>query len=227
MAYRRRRRFYRRRRAFNRTGGSWGRFKTRKTEERKWHDVLLSRILTNGLQVVTDAGGTQSINLIPQGNGPSTRDGRKCTLLSYFVTCTIAFDINASAGFYARLKLWLIQDTQCNGANLGASSDVFDISATGNLVHRNLYNVDRFRILDTCHLLANPMAATGAGGTLNPMTSYWECQGKLSIPLEFSSSTGAISEIKSNNLFWMCCADGVATNGVTTLKLFNRLRFEG
>lgn len=228
----RRRRYGRRRRifqrGFDRTGGVWGRFKQAPTSEKKWHDSLRDLVVANGLQLVGSTGTPTvvSINLIPQGTSAVNRDGRKCVLRSYYCSGTLKTTVTAQGDYHGYVKLWLVQDTQANGAN-PAALDVFDIDGTSALTHRNLYNVDRFKILDVCRFQINPPATNG-GSELNGTTTYFECQGKLSIPLEFSSTTGAITELKSNNLMWIAMVDGLTQGAdAAALKLFTRVRFTG
>lgn len=234
MHYNRRRYKRRRSRLFrrgrDRTGGTWGRFKAPPSQEKKWHDTVREINVTNALQLLgtTAAPTVVSINLIPQGDTAITRDGRKCQLVSYYCCGTLKTTVAAQAVYHGYYKLWLVQDTQCNGANCLAA-DVFtiDTGGTPSLVHRNLENVERFRIIDCCRFQVNPPATNG-GSELNGTTTYFECQGKLSVPLEFGGATGAITEIRSNNLFWIGLADTLTQgSSVAAIKLFTRLRFIG
>ncbi len=177
----------------SRTSGFYGRYSGR-SGELKFHDVDLDdAVIAQGIQV------TASINLIAQGVTESTRVGRKCALrsINWHYNLTLPNVGNIGAGDVVRVVLF--KDKQCNGAtatNTGIwESDDFQS-------FRNLANSGRFEILmDRTHVL-NRTSAGGNGTANDAPTQEWSFSfyKACNIPLEFDSTTGAITEIRSNNL---------------------------
>lgn len=198
--YARGRRF---RRGYNRTSGFYGRFRYGRSrggdDEHKFFDTTLSFNFDTTLEVPA----TGQLCLIPQGVTESTRVGRKCTIKSILLKGALAFVPAAAANATSTGYMWLILDKQTNGA-AAAASDVFSNVTTQSAL-RNLANSSRFKILKKFKFTFN----SGAGVTTayNNVSMPFECYKRLNIPLEFSSTTGAITELKSNNLFLMAGAD--------------------
>ncbi len=177
----------------DRTGGFYGRYSGRRGEL-KFHDVDLDdAVIASGIQI------TPSINLIAQGVTESTRVGRKCTVKSvnWHYNITMPDVGNAGAGEVVRVVLY--KDKQANGATATATG-LFESDDYQSF--RNLANSGRFEVLmDRTHKL-NYQSSAG-NGTANDaplqehtFSFYKACH----IPLEFDSTTGAITEIRSNNL---------------------------
>lgn len=98
--------------------------------------------------------------------------------------------------------IWYI-DHQCNGATCA----VTDILETANIdSFRNMNNLNRFKILSDKRVDLN----SGAGGAYSDGTNITFMRGsvdrkvghafKLQLPIYYSNTTGAISEIRSNNI---------------------------
>ncbi len=183
---------------YTRTVGNYGRYAP-SGGELKFHDVTVddAAIAQNGTIL-----NTGSINLIPQGITEITRVGRKCTIKSinwHYSLTSAETDGGASATNPDVVRIILYLDKQCNGATATITqllrTDFFNS-------FRNLTESGRFRILmDKFHTL-NCMAGGGNG-----TASDWAAritQGsfykKCNIPLEFNNTTGAITELRSNNL---------------------------
>jgi len=116
----------------------------------------------------------------------------------------------------------VVLDKQCNGA----APNVDDILETTDWQSfNNLANKNRFRTLYDKTFVLNPLSASG-DGTANDFGEYdraFTFFKKCSIPIEFDSTTGAITEIKSNNLVILAISD--TSNTVTTMNSKIRLRF--
>ncbi len=204
---------------YTRTSGFYGRFSGQKGGELKFHDVDLDDA------VIAAAGTvTPSINLIAQGVTESTRVGRKCTLKRIGWKYTIELpeaDAVATPNASDLTRIIMFLDKQCNGA----TAAVTDILETADFQSfNNLANSGRFRILMDKVVTLNHMtlASDGAGlvSSSNRLASgsfYKTCN----IPLEFSATTGAITEIRSNNVGVLLLAR--QTGLVFTSKI--RLRF--
>lgn len=200
---------------YNRTGGNWGRY-SGSNAELKFHDVDL-----NDTNVASAGTVTPSINLIPQGVTEITRVGRKCTLkkISWNIRIiTIAGSSEASSDV---VRFILFQDKQCNGA----TAAVLDILETADfLSFRNLSNTGRFRILWDKFVQMNHTAAGGNGTAIETVehAQFLTYHKDVNIPLEFDATTGAITEIRSNNIGVLMISQG---NTISLLDSKFRLRF--
>lgn len=179
-------------RGFVRTTGFFG-----QVLELKFHDLDID----DG--VIAAAGSiTDSVNKIAQGTTESERIGRKCTIKSINWRFNVELpEVDASAQpvnpDVCRVILYL--DKQCNGA----AATVTGILESANFQSfNNLANKSRFRTLMDRTYTLNVLAG-GSNGT----TSDW-CETvqhdtffkKVNIPVEFDSTAGAITEIRSNNI---------------------------
>lgn len=167
---------------------------------------------------------TGQLALIPQGDTESTRDGRQAVIKSIQIRGNM-FNTTALWGNAAEVApivyLYLVLDTQCNGA-AAAITDVF----TSNAMHSamlNLNNSSRFRILKAWQWNATPYAGvtTAFNGNIKQIEFYKKCN----IKMDWSSTTGAIGEIRSNNIF--LCAGASNGDDIITFSGNCRLRFVG
>lgn len=195
-------------------------FRGRKADlkgELKFHDVDLDDAVISAAGTITS-----SINLIAQGVTESTRVGRKCVvrqiLWRYNINIIGVAGSGVTAGDVVRVILYL--DKQCNGA---AATVTGILESDDYQSFNNLANTSRFRILmDRTHQ-CNPVGFAGDGAANDspevqfPYTFFK----KVYVPLEFDSTTGAISEIRSNNLGVLMLSKG----GVLKFESKIRLRF--
>lgn len=197
---------------YARLGGAYGRF--RPGGELKFFDTSLS--------FAADATGevpaTGQLNLIPQGVTESTRVGRLALIKSIQINGLATFVPSTAATAAVVAYIYLVMDTQCNGAAAGVT-DVLT-STDLSVALPNINNSMRFRILKKFVLPLNaPAGATTAYNNVQrPFTLYKRC----SIPIDFSSTTGAITEIRSNNLFLIAgmigADDTVSVTGTVRLR---------
>ncbi len=201
-----------------RVGGYYGRYAN--GGELKFHDVDVDDAS------ITQAGtiqNTGSINLIAQGVTESTRVGRKCTIKSilwrYNITVPSIGGGNVATGDTLRLIMYL--DKQANGATIVAT----DLLESDNYQSfNNLSNSGRFRIICDKTMDCNITAAAGDGAVNDtaPLSLSGTLFKKCAIPLEFSSTTGAITELRSNNIGIACWSK---TGALLALDSKIRLRF--
>ncbi len=165
--------------------------------------------------------------MIAQGATESERIGRKCTIkaINWRYDVSIPESVDAATpvnGDVVRVIVYL--DKQCNGA----TAAVTDIVETANYqTFNNLANKSRFRILMDAQHTLNPLTLTS---TQNADT-FDSCEVRQSgtffkkchIPLEFDGVTGAITEIRSNNVGVLL----LGKTGVATFASKMRIRFEG
>lgn len=199
---------------FTRRSGFYGRY-TGSSAENKFFDTAISFTA----DITGEVPATGQLNLIPQGVTESQRIGRKCTLKSLQIRLNSFFD-PAANNLPAILYLYVVLDTQANGA-AAAVTDVMTSSVMGTAL-LNLANSDRFVILK--RYTREFSLGAGVDGAYGAVSHTWNHYMKLNIPIEFSSTTGAIGEIKSNNIFLLAGSDG-NTDDLITVTGTARVRY--
>ncbi len=206
----------------DRVGGYYGRYAGAGgavSGERKFHDVDLDDNVISSGGTVTD-----SINKIAQGVTESQRIGRKCTIKSINWSWNINLpEVDAaatpSAADIARLIVFV--DKQCNGA----TAAVLDILETADFnSFRNLSNSGRFQVLMDRRIDMNYMGlASDNAGVVSQaqIQHYGSFYKNCNIPIEFDNTTGAITEIRSNNIGILV----ISISGNPVFKSKIRLRF--
>lgn len=165
-----------------------------------------------------------SFNLIAQGTGENERNGRKCVIKkisSDFVVQLPEQDAQATPASGDVVRIIHFIDKQANGA----TAVVLDILETAqHQSYYNLSNLGRFTILKDETLVLNyeTLASDGAGlvssankFVVTTFDKYCE------IPIEFSSTTGVIAEIRSNNIAVLL----ISRSATAILQGRQRLRF--
>ncbi len=202
----------------DRVGGFYGRYAPT-GGELKFHDVDLDDAF-----VATGGTVTPTINIIPQGVTESQRIGRKCTVkhISWRYRLNLPeADAQGDPTDPDSVRVLMYMDKQCNGA----TATVTDVLESADLhSFRNLSNSGRFVILLDKTYLMNPLtiASDGAGlmstaGVVREYSFYKKCN----IPIEFNSTTGAIAEIRSNNIATLL----ISSAGSSGFNSKIRLRF--
>lgn len=193
-------------------------------QEVKFFDTAVSFTADSTLEVPA----TGQWALIPQGDTQSTRDGRLARLKSIqfrgiITGPTTASSTNLDFVFY----MWVILDRQANGA-AAAVTDVFT-NTLGASALINLNNSKRFRILHK-----EVIAPNTAGWTMNNTSAAnvlaWPVEFFLpvNILMDWDSTTGAITEIKSNNVFIIAGVSGAgAIDDEYSVAGNARVRFVG
>ncbi len=214
----RRARIRRYRPGFNRVGGFYGRYAPSGTEL-KFHDVNLDDVSVSSSGTVTP-----TINIIPIGTGESDRIGRKCTITAVNWKFRLDLPIRDALALPADLeevRVVLFLDKQCNGA----TAAVLDLIETADVrSYRNLSNSGRFVFLhDKIYSLNyNNLASDGAGLVSSTQKSMsLSVYKKCNIPIEYNSTAGAITEIRSNNLGVLL----ISANATVGFESRFRLRF--
>ena len=202
-----------------RVGGYYGRFKGRSGVENKFLDTAnTSGIIPNGSLFMP------SLNVIPQGDGESNRDGRKVTVKSvhYHLTATSLLASTVTS----RVRVMVILDKQCNGAVI---SPGLILQTTQINSFRSMENIERFTILSD-RIVDLPVSAvgsfdpaTGITNQLVPTSKRVSFSKSCNIPVNFdnTATTGVIATIRSNNLCILAFSE--AQN--VTLGGYARIRF--
>lgn len=207
-------------RGYIRRAGYYGRF-SQPGGEWKFFDTSSSPgAISSTAQIVED-----SINEVVQGVKENERIGRKCVIRSinfrYQVTLPEKNDeASPVAGDLIRVVMYV--DKQANGAT-AAGSDILQTN-TNIQSFNNLSNSNRFRILyDKVHQINYTTLAADALNNFEhaEVVQHHAFYKKCNIPIEFNSTTGAITEIRSNNVGIMC----ISKNGIATFLGNTRIRF--
>lgn len=202
---------------FNRTAGYYGRYPRASQGESKFFDTTVAQT------TVQTAGNilSPSLNLIPQGTTESNRDGRKCVVTALNMRGQVTIPSVASAGQADRVRIIVYQDKQANGSP-ATVTQILETAAVNSF--RNLAESQRFTILKDQNVDLVPQYGSTAGsGEIN---YSWKFYKKCNIPLEFNSTTGAITEIRSNNIGVLVISfDG--TNTTASFGFTSRVRFRG
>ena len=187
----------------------------RARREKKFWDLEFVRGALNTAGTIED-----SINEIPQGAGENQRIGRLAIIKNIGMRYTITNGGSTGAGEAFSVRVMLVLDTQANGA-AAAVTDILDGANFQDW--NNLVNKGRFIVLmDRIHNVQPTPGSGNAVATGNSAHSF-EFHKKCSIPIEFSAATGAMTEIKSNNLLLLDIQDNTVQS--TGIKYNIRLRF--
>jgi len=208
-------------------GGAYSRlrrnpFVRRSEVEKKYFDTLISAQAITASWVVSN-----SQNLIAQGTTESTRIGRKIVVKDIHCNGQVVLspDDDITTPSNQKVRVMLMLDTQANGANPTASGATGVMLDTDVNSFHALANKGRFRTLYECEevLVSQAGAGDGVAGAndFGGDIKKLEFHKKVNIPIEYDSTTGAITEIRSNNLFWIFA--GVTTGSTFTVR--TRLRF--
>lgn len=183
----------------DRTTGYYNRF-TPGSGELKFRDIAIA----DGSVSVT-GGVVTNLVAIPQGTGENERIGRKCTIkrigIKWFTTLDPLNNATESPpGDDIRVIMYL--DKQANGT-AAQITDVLESDAV--LSFNNLANSQRFRTIFDKHICLNrqSMSLTAvASPTVQStgLTLYGEWYKNVNIPIEYSGTTGILSELRSNNI---------------------------
>jgi len=198
---------------YDRTGGAYGKYNSRSSGELKFFDTAISFTADLTSEVVAQ------LSLIAQGTTDVTRIGRKATIKSINVVGQFNLAPGANAVGNTTVAMYVILDKQCNGA-AATQSEIFT-SADIRTALRNLDNSERFVILKKFQvdLTSSAGVTTAYNNSCKSIQWYKKCD----IPIIWDSTTGAITEIRSNNIFLYC--GSAPQDDLVTFTGTVRLRF--
>lgn len=178
--------------------------------------------------VIAQTGSVQSnILLIPEGNGPSERIGRKLVVTRIQARWAITLPATTVAASTSDVvRLMLVLDKQTNGANPNPGGVTGILQADDYNRYRQLTNTGRFVVLmDKFFEMNAQSGGTSAAGVhqfgeVVVQGSYFK---KAALPIEYDSSftTGVIGTIRSNMLHWITWSK----SGLCVLLLKSRIRY--
>lgn len=182
--------------------------------ELKWADGLSSMVPSN-------TGVTASMLGIPQGTNEDERIGNKITVKKAFFRFTASFTPTTGLPPVA-LRVMIVWDKQANGAQ-AVPGDVLNLG--GGTFHQDAFNntdnSDRFRILKDFRFCMNTLSQNGTTGTSCDKT--WDWYIPLNLPVYYGGVTGAITEVKSNNIFVLALSDHNTSD--VALRCVHRIRW--
>jgi len=192
---------------FLRTEGNFGYI------EKKWFDKIQSNV------AMTAAGFVYTLNCdLAQGTSQSTRIGAKINIVSVHLRGAVRWDNHAvDNGSMARLILMI--DTQANG-DVPAPTQVLSNNPISVYDFNNLTNTPRFRVLKDWYLTA-PLGVWNGATLIFPRTKI-KFNKKVEIPVMYSSNTGAIAEVRTNNLILLQYTNGA---DLAHIDLLSRIRY--
>lgn len=223
----RRRRTYYFPRGYARIGGAYGRFSM--NSEKKYKDFAGSTEVSDDTWTLISNGNVSLVN-VDAGTGPDQRIGEKIYVHSLHAHIVFEMDKTSTTlqvNGNALVRLLLVQDMQANGSQAPATQPM---QTTGFTCFRDLNETSRFKILlDKVYTLpANSVNESGTGAySYKTHKNVWINKVfKKPIVVNYSGTTGGISEVRSNNLFWIAQSehDGTAGNYLYMIST-TRIRF--
>ncbi|AXH75673.1 MAG: coat protein [Cressdnaviricota sp.] len=203
-----------------RLGGAYQRSNPHNFEKKYWDTgINLSAIAAVGQCL-------SSINLIPQDTSKNGRIGNKCTAVNINVHGVLILPAAVSGVTLVgtRVRIILYVDKQCNGVTAQPADLIKDSPTGGTFVNsfRNMDNVDRFIVLKDKTFTMNYLTAGTATEAAASVLREYKFNKKCSIPLDYSATTGALTEIRSNNIGMMFISD---TNNQVSFQQISRVKF--
>lgn len=163
---------------------------------------------------VSTTGTIIPLNLIPQGDGASSRDGDMFRMKSLELSGSVENNSAVVTTTFTRLDL--ILDTDPDGAAAPTLSDIYD--TTGSVPYyyalRNLNNRSRYVILKSVRFSHSPNGNEGSN-------FHW--YKKLDLKTLFTPGTNTIAGCKKNLLFMVLSSD--KTSNWPTVNLKSRIRY--
>lgn len=156
-----------------------------------------------------------SLNIIPEGDGESARDGRKIRLTKLDIHGRVFYDASVSTDDGDVGRIIVYEDKQTNKA----AAAVTDILETADVnAFRNLANVKRFNILSDQQIAMNTPVA-GADQRM-----WYNFHKSLNIPVSYdnTAATGAITTQTSSNVGMLLISQ---FDNVLILQANARMRF--
>ncbi len=191
------------------------------TGELKFHDIDVDDAVVSASGTIQNSG---SINLIAQGVTESERIGRKCVIKSINWRMTLdnpTFDAQGVPNSGETIRTIMYLDRQANGATATVTNilEVANLHSFNNLSEKNRFLILFDKFIDLNYgAMASDGAGVVSGSEVVVSDSFFK---KCNIPLEFSAGTGALTEIRSNNIGVL----SISRNGQGGFNSKVRLRF--
>ncbi len=171
----------------------------RTPEELKRKDSIQSGTLTTGIDILSQPCVDILQNATDEG-----RIGKSIIVKSVHLKGNIKLIPSTEVVCNCAIDLWCVLDKQANGAASPTTAIWNNID--GNKALRNFDNMSRFEVLVHRTYQLEPKA--GVSGTYNNCFIDINIYKKLNIAIDYGGATGAITEIKSNNITWFVSGEG-------------------
>jgi hypothetical protein len=191
--------------------------------EKKFHDFDSSAVLNTAstIQLVNP-----SCNIIAQGNDESERVGRKITVTKIQIRGYVKIPgQTAISDASNRVRIIVYHDRQANKNSTAVTGSTLLESDTLDSF-RNLSNGKRFKFLCDKTILLNQLSGGGNGTSdrLAEVQRGFQIYKNVNIPINYDSTTGAITELTENNIgVAVVCSDFTTTAPQIIYK--GRLRY--
>lgn len=195
--------------------------------------ALVTSADASGMELPPSVAGA-NIFTVAQGDDQTQRDGARIIVKEIMVRGQITFtgasdQADVLAG--TTIALWLVLDTQTNGAQCSSEQVFVNASGSVNLTpwaYKNTLYSSRFRILKKWLWTRGPITAATDGAntcSLNAASIPFQFWKRVNIPVTYTVSTGLLAAIQDNSLHLM----GVVTNTnlTPTVSWNSRIRFIG
>lgn len=200
-----------------RTTGFYGRYnrhsvRSSSVSELKFKDNAFITTITSAGVILPS---TNSLVNIAVGTGPNERIGRQIKVKS--INAYLTLQKNSSSYATDTIRIMLVLDTQCNGT-APAITDILQTASVNSF--RNMANSKRFVVLKDSEI--NITSATYDGTNFATVHRQLEFFRKVNYSIEYDQnmSTGAISTIRSNNLFLVALTNyaSISVNGTVRIR---------
>jgi hypothetical protein len=225
---------------YSRNVGYYGRYKSAMgmiPTGVQWGGELKFADLSHGATMVTgafDLFHTGAAFTIAAGTGESNRIGRKILIKNISLQMQVNSSEGALATFTnqedARYRIMVVLDKQVNGSPITSEADVLDITTITDptVAYHNLANKNRFVTLMDKKFNWVPQMFDNAGAPYYASKSRtFNFYKKFdNLPIEYSGTTGAITEIASNSIFVLVCEVSTSAARMTpAINYDGRVRF--
>lgn len=174
--------------------------------------------LSFSFDVTAEIPSTGQLCLMPQGTAAGERIGSRIFIRRILLQLAVHLIPNSYATMASTPYFYLVLDRQCNGAAAtvaDATTGVFvGVSNSLGRLMPNLVNSSRFIILMAWNPRLQGVVAAGYGSDKDTFT--WD-SGDVTIPITWDSSvsTGALTSIRTNNLFIIAGSDETTDDRVS------------
>lgn len=185
----------------------------------------------NMLGLEVDPSPANCIGSTAQGDGESSRDGIKYTIVMIYVKGTvIVFDQTGQSTLDDSPECFvaLVQDKNSNGAQ-GASEQVFTNPSTVNYLCtrplRNIQYAHRYTVHDSVHMTFGQRAVTGVPPNIlvEGISRPFALTMKRRVPVHCTGTTNGIANIEDNSFHLIACKNHTSSN--MTISYNARTRF--
>jgi len=184
---------------FTRTGGAFARALNGRPGVKTLGGQIEKKYLDTAIgystAAIAGAVNATAILAIAQGTTEVTRVGGKINVCNINIRGQVrGLGATATPGAFRWI---LFVDKQCNGA-APAVTDILTTATINSFL--NMDNVERFQILKDKMVINNVSGVYTTTPVYFAETKMIKAAVKCNIPIHYSSTTGAIAEIKSNNI---------------------------